>query len=188
VGMLYAFEIYATRDRAIIEVAFTDADRHEQLAAQLRTLGNEATGYRLGEIAGEVLADGYEVVTDDGQIADGRHWSEIPIVLVTMTEPPMLPEPRVRRERSLDPANAELQADIAEMIEGAEAVRAEAQARADVAANILNSLQIMAACSSAAMVKQQRDILWRLLSDCAVNGWQDISEPIADFVIDTRED
>jgi hypothetical protein len=197
--LLYALEVYATNDRAILEVGFDEDERRQSLEEHLERLGSDATGYRLGTFEGDDLATGYVAVEQNEATVDGQRWQDIAVVPVHSSNPPQVPEAREPRPRSLNPADELYQADVSEMLEAMKEVERQALAssaaqptdedlayQAKTAQQIVNALQIMAAASTEEMARQQRDILWPLLSTCAINGWHHISDPIADFVMDTR--
>lgn len=196
---LYALEIYTADGRSILEVDFDEEARAEVLADHAARLGRDLTGYRMAVFEGPDLATAYVAVEENGATIDGRHWRDIPVTPHHSSADPRPVEVREPRDWSLDPADPQYRVDLAEMLEDAKAVAADLRAasdadpddvdlsfHADTAAQVVNSLQIMAAASTKEMAVQQRDILWPIVSTCAINGWYDINGPIADFVLDTR--
>lgn len=144
------------------------------------------------------MATGYIAVEQNEPTVDGTRWRDIAVVPVSSTAEPRV-ETREARPRSLNPADELYRQDAAQMVAGAKAAVAAADAasaaspnnedlwfQADLARQILNAVQIMAAASTEEMARQQRDRLWPMVSTCAINGWYEISDPVADFVMDTR--
>jgi hypothetical protein len=197
---LYALEVYAQGNRAILEVHFDHEERQASLQAWLQRLGSDATGYRMGTYLGDCLADGYEAVDLGSASVEGPAWAELPVTAYHTDTPPQRVT-REKRERSLSPAEPLYQADVAEMLREALEVRTAIEGaaakdpeeidlvfQAQVAGQVVNCLEVMAAASTEEMARQQRDILSQMARSCVFNGWHDISDPVIDFVVDTRRD